>query len=163
MRSASIPWKGETTMLPIDTMKVVEQLTEAGVPEKQARAYAYVLLDSLNCQERHTMMDACSKNDLKAALAPIESRLTVLESKVEALPASIAESIAKLKSEMLTWIISLGLLQGALALAIGLIPAGSSYIPMLASILLSSRRAGSSLGCRAAKRAVISRVRSVRP
>ena len=114
------------TMCPIDAMKVVDQLTEAGVPERQAKAHASVLGELLRAQDIHIMAQVCSKDDLASALAPILSRLDVLETRVTKLevivPAAIAESAAKLKSELITWLIALSLLQGALALVLRLYP-----------------------------------------
>lgn len=116
-------------MCPIDSMKVVAQLTEAGVPERQAKAHASVLGEILRAQEIHIMAQVCSKDDLTSALAPVLSRLSALETRVTALevtvPAAIAESAAKLKSELITWMIALGLLQGGLltGLVLVLVPA----------------------------------------
>lgn len=102
------------TVYPIDTLKVAERLIDAGVPEQQAKAHASVLVDSLNSQETHLTTNFCTKDDLKAALAPIESRLSALELKIDQLAA-------KLKSELLTWIVALGLLQGSLITSVLLI------------------------------------------
>lgn len=106
--------------IPIDTQEVVERLTDAGVPERQAKAHASVLLDSLQHQDDDLRVCMCTKADLAAAIEPVIRAITDLEAKIamiEAkLDAKIDGSIARLKGEVITWLISLGILQSGLAI-----------------------------------------------
>ena len=76
------------------------------------------MLDSLRLYDSEMSASMCSKLDLLAAIAPVLSAITDLHATTARLDAKVDSSIAKLKSEVLTWIISLGFLQGGLTLAI---------------------------------------------
>lgn len=108
--------------MPIDTQQVVEKLTGAGVPDRQARAHASVLNEALQGYELRARDQFVSKQDLTEALMPIHEALAVLNAKVdllnEKIEAKIDAAIAKVKSEVALWIVSAGLFQTSIIAAL---------------------------------------------
>ena len=89
------------SLFPIDTQQVVDKLTESGVPNRQARAHAALLAESLRSPDMQTNARLCSKSELQSA--------------VTSLDAKIDTSIAKLKAQLMTaWMLLAVFLQVAL-------------------------------------------------
>ena len=110
-----------------DTLKSVETLREAGVPETQAKAFSTAV------QESHETVELATKADLREYESAIRSDLEKLETglhhemsdlckdmdtKLEASTASlrheIQESASNLKFELLKWLIGLAIMQTGL-------------------------------------------------
>jgi hypothetical protein len=113
-----------TSTMPIDTQRVVDKLTERGVPVDQAKAYAFVLGDALQTHDAQINARCCTKDDLSDAVRPITASIVELQGTVRELytkidmveiklRAEIKEATAKARSDVITWIISASILQTA--------------------------------------------------
>lgn len=92
------------TTLTFDTLKFANRLKAAGVPEKQAEAEAEALA--------YVMQDAFSTADLST-----KSDLAIVKADLEV-------KIAETKSDLIRWVVGVGMLQTALiaAMLLKLIP-----------------------------------------
>jgi len=88
-----------------DTLKFVETLKEAGVPETQAKAFSTAVRESHEAAELATKGDIA---DLRHEMKEIET----------ALRHEIKESAADLKFELLKWIIGLAIAQAGFLIGI---------------------------------------------
>ena len=88
-----------------DTLKFVETLKEAGVPEPQAKAFSTAVRESHEATELATKGDIA---DLRHEMKEIET----------ALRHEIKESAADLKFELLKWIIGLAIAQAGFLIGI---------------------------------------------
>jgi ParB-like chromosome segregation protein Spo0J len=106
----------------IDTQQVVEKLTGAGVPHRQARAHASVLSDALQDVDLRFHDQFITRQDLAEALAPIHEALTRLEVRINALDAKIDSkidaSMAKNRADVARWIFTSGLFQTGIITAL---------------------------------------------
>jgi hypothetical protein len=91
----------------LDTLKMAERLEGTGVPAEQARMHALLLSEALDEAMRveKTSIAECYVGktefcDVKVA--------------IEKLDAKIVASTAELKSELIHWVVSVGILQFAL-------------------------------------------------
>lgn len=126
-----------------DAVKVAERLQDAGVPAGQAREHALLLCEVLHeAVQGHDASLAenfvtrreftFEIGELKAALAKLDAKVTMLEAKIAVLAANVASletrfadfeqhldlkikaAIAGLKTELILWVVSVGILQSAL-------------------------------------------------
>ncbi len=93
------------TTITFDTLKFVNRLTSAGVPEAYARAEAEALVDVLGAQELATKLDIAA---VKADLIALEQRL---DYKLEA-------KINDAKAEIIKWMAGLMIAQAGLVAAL---------------------------------------------
>lgn len=122
--------------MPIDTQQVVERLTGAGVPDRQARAHACILSEALQDFDAQGSARFVTKQDLDEALAPIhealvrlDARINALDAKIEAVDAKIDvvdakidlkidAAVSKIKGDLILWIVSAGIFQTGLVAAL---------------------------------------------
>lgn len=115
--------------MPIDTQQVVERLTGAGVPDRQARAHAFILSEALQDFDAQGSARFVTKQDLDEALAPIhealvrlDARINALDAKIEAVDAKIDlkidAAVSKIKGDLILWIVSAGIFQTGIVAAL---------------------------------------------
>ena len=85
------------TAIPFDTLKFVERLTSAGVPEPQAKAQAEALVEAMGGMELAT----------KADIAAVRGDMREMEQRLNA-------RIEAVKADMIKWVAGLLLAQAAL-------------------------------------------------
>jgi hypothetical protein len=90
-----------------DTQKMVERLEGAGVPPAQARTHTALLAGVTNAMEATIIERCASKQDLEKLDARIEVRMAGFDAR-----------LAELKSELLRWVVTVGILQMALIAAL---------------------------------------------
>lgn len=83
-----------------DTLKFVERLTAAGVPQAQAKAEAEALVEAL----QSSALEVATKQDLRE----LEARLT----------GEIKSSIADARADIVKWLAGLLIAQGAVVAAL---------------------------------------------
>jgi len=84
-----------------DTLKFVETLKEAGVPEPQAKAFSTAV------QESHEAADLATKGDLRELELRIDTRFEKVHS-----------DMSDLKFELLKWIIGIAIAQAGLLIGL---------------------------------------------
>lgn len=117
-----------TSAMPIDTQQMVHERTAAGI--RQAHAGAIVSVVAGAMQRHHALIveTVCSKCDLDHAVSGLNARIDEvnakidavaarLDAKIDAVDAKIDVSISKLKAELIMWIVSAGLFQSGLIVA----------------------------------------------
>jgi hypothetical protein len=99
------------TTLTFDTLQFVQRLTQAGVKEPQAVAIAEAVRDL------QATSDMVTKQDLLNSEAKLEARIVQIKADLEV-------KMAENKSDLVRWVVSVGVLQSALigALLLKLIP-----------------------------------------
>ncbi|GAB3400100.1 CCDC90 family protein [Massilia agilis] len=112
-----------TEML-LDTQKMVEQLEAAGVSHAQARAYVSVLLDAISSADAHYASRHAGKDELVKGLGDLRTEMRQLETRMETGFAQIRAEMANLRTEVIKWVVTVGILQTALitALIVKLVP-----------------------------------------
>ena len=116
-----------------DTLKMAERLESAGVPPEQARMHAMLLFEVLaegissneaGLSERFVSKQEFTSeiSELKVAIARVDTKIDRLEARIDSLElnidARIAKAIAELRSQMIHWIVSVGVLQTGLITAL---------------------------------------------
>ena len=108
-----------------DTLKMVERLESAGFTLPQARMQASVLAEVIGAEDASIVDRFSSKQDAAQDLAAVRAENGKLESKIDKLDSKIAQSAAELKvaiadtrSELIRWMVSVGILQMALVAAL---------------------------------------------
>ena len=104
--------------LPFDTQKMVDRLEHAGVTGEQARAHVEVLAEAMaDRDERYANKQEVQQelNDIRATLVRLEAKLGI---GLASLDSKIDKAVADLRSEMIRWVVSVGLLQTALISAL---------------------------------------------
>jgi hypothetical protein len=106
-------------------MKMVDRLVKAGVPTEHAKVQTELLAEVISAEDSSiverfaTKQDmAATKQDLAQELLSIKLVLEKLDSKIDALDSKfdlkISASVAEVKSELIRWVVSVGILQMAL-------------------------------------------------
>ena len=90
---------------PFDTLKMAERLQEAGVPVEQAKMHAVVLAEALT---------EVSYTDRFASEPKVSAQFSLIRIALEKLDAKIDKTAAELRTEMIRWMITLGILQTGL-------------------------------------------------
>lgn len=90
-----------------DTLRMVERLEFAGVPAAQAKALAAVLADAMGEEESRLTANFSNKQD-------VSEELVVIKAALEKPDAKIDKTAAEVKSELVRWVGSVGILQMAL-------------------------------------------------
>lgn len=97
-----------------DTQKMVERLENAGVAPAQARMHVAVLAEVINAALT-TITERCANKediaDVRACIGKVNTRIDRLEAHIDA-------RFADMKSELLRWVITVGILQMALIAAL---------------------------------------------
>jgi len=120
------------TDMHFDTQKMVERLEETGVPPAQARVHTALLVEAIHASEAKIIEHCASKEDLARMEARIDARFDRLEGSTDArfdkvdarfeiqeqrLTGEIAlvrAAISDTKSELMKWVVTVGILQMAL-------------------------------------------------
>lgn len=110
-----------TEML-IDTQKVVDRLTEAGIPPLHAHAHAAVLADVLGSVDAHCTEHYADKDSVARAISNLDARLAAFEAAFRAefvaVRAEMRSGLDKLRSDLMKWVLAVaatvGILQTAL-------------------------------------------------
>lgn len=136
-----------------DTIRMVEQLTEAGVPGPQAKAQTLALNDVIKAHDGSLGGRFSNQSEMRAEFAALEARFAAIDSKfaivdarfvelradmraefaavdgkfvamdgcfaemrgtMAALRGELRQEIAESKSELIRWVVSVGILQMAL-------------------------------------------------
>lgn len=75
----------------IDTRKIVDQLTESGVPIEQAKAHASSIADAIQMNSTQLQANLVTKEQLQEELRPIHAAIAELRAAVAELRAAVAE------------------------------------------------------------------------
>jgi hypothetical protein len=94
-----------------DTQKMVERLEGVGVPSAQARMHTVLLAEAIGAVEATIIERCASKEDVAQEFIRIRAALDTLESRFEA-------RLTDVKSELIRWVVSVGILQMALIAAL---------------------------------------------
>ena len=118
-----------------DAVKAVERLESAGVPAEQARMHALLLCEILRDASRNADIRqelTAETSELKMSIAKLDAKIDRVDAKVDRVDAKvdrvdariseleqridikIQAAIAGLKSELILWVVSVGILQSAL-------------------------------------------------
>ncbi|MBV8635043.1 MAG: hypothetical protein JO002_11170 [Burkholderiaceae bacterium] len=97
---------------PFDTLKMAERLQEAGVPVEQAKMHAVVLAEALT-EASYTDRFA-SEPKVSAEFALVKIALEKLDAKIDKVDAKIDKTAAELRTEMIRWMVTLGIVQTGL-------------------------------------------------
>lgn len=126
--------------LPFDTLEMVERLEIAGVPTAQAKVQVSMLAEAIRSEDASISDRFVSKQDVTQELASIralieklnakiDSRFEMLDAKIDAkiemldtkmnakietLDIKIDKSASDVKSELIRWVVTVGILQMAL-------------------------------------------------
>ena len=103
------------TSIPFDTLKMMERLESAGFTNAQAKAQAEVLAEVIGKEKAHAAERYASKHDVAQELVGIKASIDNLGA---TLNLKIDRSAAEVKSELIRWVISVGVLQMALIAAL---------------------------------------------
>jgi hypothetical protein len=103
-----------------DTLKFVETLKEAGVPEAQAKAFSTAVRESHEAAELATKTDlreyeSAIRGDLEKLDIGLRHEMKAIET---GLRHEIKESAADLKFELLKWIIGIAIAQAGLLIGL---------------------------------------------
>lgn len=85
----------------VDTRKIVDQLTESGVPVEQAKAHASIIADAIQMNNTQLQANLVTKEELQEELRPIHAAIAELRAAVAELRAQVAALDAKLDSKVL--------------------------------------------------------------
>jgi peptidoglycan hydrolase CwlO-like protein len=126
--------------LPFDTLEMVERLEGAGVPAAQAKVQVSMLAEAIRSEDASISDRFVSKQDVVQELASIralieklnakiDSKIDMLDAKIDArigmlntkidaeigmLDTKIDKSASDVKSELIRWVVTVGILQMAL-------------------------------------------------
>lgn len=103
------------TTIPFDTLKMMERLENAGFTNAQAKAQAEVLAEVIGKESANVAERYSSKQDVAQELSGIKASI---ESLGTTLNLKIDRSAAEVKSELIRWVVSVGVLQMALIAAL---------------------------------------------
>lgn len=103
-----------TVQIPFDTLKMVDRLVKAGVPTEQAKVQTELLAEVIRAEDSSIADRFSSKQDVTQELSSLKLALEKLESKIDRLDSKIDKSGAEIKSELIRWVVSVGILQMAL-------------------------------------------------
>jgi hypothetical protein len=106
-----------TDML-FDTQKMVDRLEDAGVPPAQARVHTVLLAEAISALETAIIERCASKHDVANGFMEIKAALDRLDARVDTRLAAVDTRMAELKSELIRWVVSVGILQMALIAAL---------------------------------------------
>ncbi|MBV8047300.1 MAG: hypothetical protein JO171_09115 [Paludibacterium sp.] len=95
------------TSIPFDTLKVVARLEQAGMPAEQARVQAAVLAEVIAAEALRSVERHAGKADVGLELVGLRAELKTIDAKVD-------KAAAEVKSELVRWVVSVGVLQMAL-------------------------------------------------
>lgn len=101
-----------------DTQKMVEQLEAAGVPHAQARAYVSVLLDAISSADAHYASRHAGKDELVKGPADLRTAMRQLETRMETGFVQIRAEMANLRTDLIKWVVTVGILQSTLITAL---------------------------------------------
>lgn len=90
-----------------DTLKMVERFESAGFSVDQAKMTATVLAEIISAEDASIADRFASKQDVAMELAAIRAAIERIDSKID-------KSSAELRSELIRWVVSVGILQMAL-------------------------------------------------
>jgi hypothetical protein len=94
-----------------DTQKMVERLEGVGVPPAQARMHTVLLAEAVSAVETTIIERCASKQDIAQGFVEMRAVIDKLDARVDT-------RVAELKSEMIRWVVSVGILQTALIAAL---------------------------------------------
>jgi len=103
-----------TVQIPFDTLKMVDRLIEAGVPTAQAKVQTQLLAEVISAEDSSIADRFSSKQDVAQELLSIKLLLEKLDSKIDKSTAEVRIELAGVKSELIRWVVSVGVLQMAL-------------------------------------------------
>jgi hypothetical protein len=116
------PQKGQVNMADMlfDTQKMVERLESVGVPPVQARMHIAILAEVMSTLETVITERCASKDDI----ARLEARIDKLQAHIDNIEVRTDAKLSDLKSELIRWVVTVGILQMALiaALVLKLVP-----------------------------------------
>lgn len=97
------------TTLALDTYALVTKLKEAGVPEQQAAAQVETLIKALDSaleqvRHKHDLDNLVTNKDL-------DVRIRETQLKIELLRSELKHDIAETKTELIRWVLVVGVLQ----------------------------------------------------
>jgi len=103
-----------------DTLKFVETLKEAGVPEPQAKAFSTAV------QESHEAADLATKTDLRHEMKELEIGLRHeigdlrkdMDTRLEKTTSVLQQKMSDMKFELLKWLIGLAVAQAGLIIGL---------------------------------------------
>jgi len=99
------------TTIPFDTLKMMERLESAGFTNAQAKVQAEVLAEVIGKENATATARYSSKQDVAQELSAIKASIDTLGT---TLNSKIVQSAAEVKSELIRWVVSVGVLQMAL-------------------------------------------------
>jgi hypothetical protein len=95
------------TTIPFDTLKMMERLEDAGFTNAQAKVQIEVLVEVISKENASMSELYLSKQDFAPELSAIRTSLGTLDAKIDRVAAEV-------KSELIRWVVSVGVLQTAL-------------------------------------------------
>lgn len=104
------------TTIPFDTLKMMERLESAGFTNAQAKVQAEVLAEVIGKENATATARYSSKQDVAQELSAIKASIDTLGTNLN---LKIVQSAAEVKSELIRWVVSVGVLQ--MALIVGLV------------------------------------------
>lgn len=113
-----------------DTQKMVERLEGAGVPAAQARVHTAVLAEALGALQATILEHCASKEDLArleartnerfdSLQASTDARFKIADEHLTAEAALLRAAIVDTRTDLMKWVVSVGILQ--MALIVGLV------------------------------------------
>lgn len=104
-----------------DTQKMVERLEDADVPPAQARVHTALLVETINASEAKIIEHCASKDDLArmeartdARFDKVDMRFAILEEHLATEASRLRTAIADTNTELMKWVVTVGILQMAL-------------------------------------------------
>lgn len=101
---------------PFDTLKMAERLESIGVPREQASLQAALLAELMCAEEAKNAARFARKPEVSLEFVSVKAALEKTEARLD---AKIETTAADLKSELIRWVVSVGILQ--MALIVGLV------------------------------------------
>jgi len=95
-----------------DTLKFVETLKEAGVPETQARAFSTAV------QESHEAADVATKGDIADLRHEMKEMETGLRHEIKESASALRQEMFGMKFELLKWLIGIAIAQAGLLIGL---------------------------------------------
>ena len=106
------------TTVPFDTLKMAERLKKAGFTEQQAKAQTDFVVEVMQTETLGLGERFAAKQDVTAQLVKMNVEIDAFRKDVDAelhrLEQTLLTKIATTASETTRWIVSVGILQGAL-------------------------------------------------
>jgi hypothetical protein len=106
-----------TDML-FDTQKMVDRLEGAGVPPAQARVHTVLLAEAISAVETTIIERCASKQEVAQGFMEVRAAIDKLDARVDVRLAEFEVRLAELKSEAIRWVVTVGILQSALIVAL---------------------------------------------